>query len=120
MLPASVLVSTATNLRRGDAEDGYNASPTQSDDFSVTVAEDIPCRVTSQSTRQRYRQKLNGIDVDVNTLTIFMNVFDDNGNRWDVQERDRFVVGGRNYDIMNVDNPGQMDHHLELMVQVVK
>ncbi len=120
MLPPVLLNSRANTFRMGDTGDGYNASPTQSDDYGTAVLTGVPCRVGAQSSRQRYRNSLQGVVQDVSSVVIFMDYYDPaTGVMWDIQERDRFVVGGRNYDTVNVTDVDLAHHHLEIVAQVV-
>jgi hypothetical protein len=114
MLPNRLLLSLAVVQRLTAIDDGYGGTETVDIPAPTIVATDVPCRVASQSTRQKYRQRLRGKDVDVDIQVVFMNY------RTDIQERDRLVVDGSFYDVLNIADPGLAHHHLELSVEVIK
>lgn len=107
-------VNVATNPSgdegMGPTDNAGNFMPVMVDDGTGTgnkVQLSIACRISQQSTRARFRDKLAGKDVLVSTLICFT------GYRTDVQERDRVIVDGQTYDLEDVEDPGLMHHHLE-------
>lgn len=103
----SLLISLCSILIKGNGPvDAYNV---ESQTLS-TVATDVRCRV-SMLTGREWKQ---GKKVSVNTKKIFMRPFTGLTPHHLIQVED--VV----YDIIDIENPSLLDHHLEILVEEVK
>ena len=80
-------------------------------DFNPTVTYELflsgKCRISMQSMREQLR------DGDNNIITDYSIIMDYNE---DVVKTDVIVIGSNGYRINVLDNPDEMNHHLELGV----
>lgn len=107
-IPARLYNRTATVMRRTAAPTGYGG--TAAGVWQPVAGLNIPCRVTSQSARMRYKAAASGENISVDTLLLVTPY------RTDLDDRVRFVVDGTNYDAQSINDPELMHHHLEFYV----
>lgn len=116
MLDAEVLISTLS-LERASSVDADGQATT--DDWQpVAGASAVPCRVSASTIGfgGRLRTVFQEKDTTVYGPVIFVNV----PTAFDFVERDRITVDGVQYSLHFVYNPSMMDHHLELVTEVIK
>lgn len=101
----ALLISTATIKRRAAAVSTANyGQPTSA--LPTEVATGVKCRVSKgTSTSWKYDKKVDQADVK-----IYMRV----PTAWTLNEKDYIVVNGVTYNVLGIDDPSLLGHHLEI------
>lgn len=107
-----LLISTATVLRRAAAVQGVNYGQRTSA-LPTTVASGVPVRLSTTKGGREFKYDKK---VVVSELKVFLNV----PNSWTLDVKDWFLIDGNKYNILFIDNPSNMNHHLEAWVEILE
>lgn len=108
----TLLNRTAQVLKRGvGAGNAYGISP----QTFIPVGAPIPVAVWAQSGQE----KLDGKKMALRTSTVFLRPWLDPDNN-PLTEHHWFLIDGEYYNIIFIDNPMKLDHHLEATCRIIK
>jgi head-tail adaptor len=89
-------------------KDGYN----QPSAALVSKEDTVPCRISVLPGKKEYKSDRN---YALGSAKVFMRP-----RAFAVTEHMVLVIDSRSYDILDVQNPSGMNHHLELIVQEIR
>lgn len=108
----ALMISRCTVLKKGiGAVDAYGIESQSLTDPANIVESNVPCRISSGSGREAK----SGKQASVGSRKIYMRP-----RSYALTEHHWILLAGIYYNILDVENPSGMNHHLELSVEVVR
>lgn len=108
----ALMISRCTVLKKGvGAVDAYGLESQSLTDPTNIVESNVPCRIS----RGGGSEAKSGKQASVGRSTIYMRP-----RAYPLTEHHWILLNGAYYNILDVQNPSGMNHHLELPVELVK
>lgn len=112
----AALTKLADVLERGHgAADDYGVSAVT---FTTVSPAQVPCRVSLG--KGRAKESKAGTKTARNYRCVFMRPVSNLSGTYATLNHDHWLrIDGQLYDIFQIDNPGDMDHHLEVWCELI-